>query len=930
MKKAISVLMVCLMLLSLAACGGAGKQGEEDKSMKSYKISTTIYISSEEGELDSVSFCRDLISDSYSVGTKHGSFTIDDEIKEMKDGYLIHRSIKPTGNEEYGYRVVSEIETDYSFKKSSYFCPGRWYGNDELRFSKHTKYPLHDNIATGPIDTMTAPFVAVYNKQRYLKLSDVSFSKCDTVTEDYSTHKNNILIDAHIDIPGIGVKKHKGKVSLLHEYPANSYNYSSDEPITVQRFVPLDKEISVSFEITSRETSDFEQCMKDTFREEFERRYSIDETVDENDVLKTLVNYVSGSYREIDGIPHLMACTQHFVNESGFLYRNTDLAYLLLKFHYEGYEIPIDIDKLIKVIDSQVALKRCAENQFFDFIRSRVEGVEAVFDAYCLLKEHGIEKNDWLDLVKAEADYYKTLDEYFSITFFLKLADYGINPEDNTKTAIAKAEKLCKEKIDKYYFVGAIVDTDLCLDKETGVLGLQHFIELFKATGDRKYLEYAGKCADYLETYQILQDFTFEAYGERGNRDCNIISLGNNRINLRGLSYVSAKSSAGDHINYLAISYLNELGNFLNDNHYKKMALYIERNSLPLINRNDKACALDDFMFSTKDGYVPEFYQTGASGGYCSGRGYGQDSALGWVYYVYLFNSLRLKETTGSYFLYASKGQKAYYNNLATQAQVTLNDEPNPFLTDRNYDIFVKVNYNDVVSMKWKESIPAELFVMTFQNQFMEYSFTVSYLQNGRLMRESTVNNYVGRAYEEAACDADEILITFKSPNPNSYLSQIQVFGIGTYRFEEAQRPQCSNDVFFGQDKSMELTCENRTFQFDSKDIGWRDEISDTFFTKCNVLHLHEKKVSFHMQAEYDGNLMIHVRDYPYYNPNDGETGVDVFIDDHLIDQTKVNPSDKIGAYFEAPIKKGECLRLDFYNINSMYQVIEFVVNNTY
>ena len=894
------------------------------------KIKTTIYISSKQKNLDSISYSKDLISDSYSFETKYGYFLINDEIEEIKDGVSIKRLFKTTGNHIYGYRVVSEIETDYSFSKSLFFCPGAWYGNDELRFSKNTKYPLNDNKAIGPIDTMPAPVVVAYNDQKYIKLSDVSFSKCETVTEDYGTFENNILIDEHISIPGLGVKNNAGKVTMVHEFPASSLQVCANETITVQRFVPLDKEIVVAFEIKNSEANDFEQCIKDTYREEFERRYYIDEIVDENDVLKKLINYVAKSYREIEGIPHLMAYTQHFVNESGFLYRNTDLAYLLLKFHYEGYKVPIDINKLIKVIDSQVVLKRCSENQFFDFIRSRVEGVEAVFDAYCLLKSQGIEKNDWLDLVKFEANYYKNLDEYFSITFFLKLANYGIEPVNNREIAISKAEKLYKDYIEKYYFVGAIVDVTVeCLDKETGVLGLQHFIEIYKTTGDKKYLEYASKCADYLETYQILQDFNFEAYGERGNRDCNILSLGNNRLNLRGLSYVSSTCNAGDHINYLVISYLYELSKFLNDEHYKKLALYIERNSLTLINRNDKACALDDFMFSTKDGYVPEFYHTGVSRRYgCPSRGYGQDSALPWVYYVYLFTAMRLKETTGNYFLFASKGYKEYYNNLATQAYVTLNDEQNAFLTDRNYDIFVKVKNNDVISLKWPKVINAELFVMTFQNQFMEYSFSISYFQNSCLMKESKISDYIGRAYVETACNCDEIIIKFKTNNLYSYLSQIQVFGKGIYSLKKVKRPQCSNDNFLNLEKSMKITCENRDFKFDSKYIGLYDEISNTFLTKCNVLHLHEKKVSFHMKAKYDGNLIIHIRDYPYYNPYDGTTNVDVFIDNKLICQLQVKSNNKIGEYLEMPIKKGGKLRLDFININSKYQVIEFIVNN--
>lgn len=881
--------------------------------------------------LDSVSFTKDLISGTYSVKTEYGSFVVSDEIKETENGVLIRRRCQPNGEHKYGYRIVSEVVTDYSFKDSSFFCPGTWFGNDELRFSKNTKYPMHDNKAIGPIDTMTAPFVAVYQGKQYIKFTDVSFSRCETITDDFGTFKNNILIDEHINIPGVGVKKENEKVTLLHEYPANSYQFHSEEMITVQRFIPLDCDINVSFEIRNGSANDFEQCMKDTFREEFERRYFIDEVVNEKDVLRKLVDYVAKSYREIEGIPHLMACTQHFVNESGFLYRNTDLAYLLLKLHYEGYKVPININKLIKVIDSQVTLKRCAENQFFNFIRSRVEGVEAVFDAYCLLKDHGIDKPEWLNLVKAEANYYKDLDEYFSITFFLKLANRGIDAENNRKIAISKGEKLYKDKVKNYFFVGAIVDfTVVSLDKETGVLGLQHFIELYKATGDKKYLEYAKKCADYLETYQILQDFSFEPYGEKGNRSCNILSVGNNRLNLRGLSYVSSTSSACDHINYLTISYLYELGNFLNDEHYRKMALYIERNSLTLINRNDKACMLDDFMFSSKDGYVVEFYQTGATRDYgCSGKGYGQDSALAWVYFVYLFNSLRLKELTGDYFLYTSKGYKSYYNNLATKADVTLNNKPTLLLTDRNYDIFVKVQSDNVIRLKWKKAIKAELFVMTFQNQFMKYSFTVSYYQNGRLMANSKVNNFIGRAYEEKAHNADEIRISFKNTNPYSYVSQIQVFGKGTCSFNKVFRPQCSNDNCFGLDKSMRLSCENRTFKFDSKFIGLRDEKSNTFFTKCNVLHLHEKKVSFHMKAKYDGNLMIHVRDFPYYNPLNGVTKTDVFIDNKLICQLKVKPNNKIGEYVEAPIKKGGQLRLDFTNITSKYQVIEFVVNNT-
>ncbi|MGN1100310.1 MAG: hypothetical protein ACI4S9_08170, partial [Christensenellales bacterium] len=397
-----------------------------------------------------------------------------------------------------GFGACYYFETYKKFGELRFFMPSCWYGNNSLMADGSSKCNYYGDIAGGSIDGISAPFL---------------FSFCDgnavclTVADPgYGTvagERVGSCVLAECTLPSIGIVERKS-IKLFVENPGNTYN-DGGEGVTTFRYRTARENLRIEtkFTVNCGSYPDFCSAMRGIWRDYFGKFAVFNRDIDTGIARKAIFDGVVRSMGRVNGIPQFMTNCDHFVPESGFLYRNSDLAYLTLKEGYrrgDGELIGFATD----VIDCQVKNAYAGENQFFPFDRSRAEGCHSILKAYGFLKEQGTEKPEWLNYALREKEYFSSRDEFYSVPLLLEFGEVAVASE--------KARRIFDENFSKMLFYGGITDFGggkRCIDRESALKGLEIFLALYEYTGESHWLEKASFCADYLETYQNLQLIPF-------------------------------------------------------------------------------------------------------------------------------------------------------------------------------------------------------------------------------------------------------------------------------------------------------------------------------------------------------------------------------------------------------------------------------------
>lgn len=527
-----------------------------------------------------------------------------------------------------------------AYEEAEFFAPSAWYGRGALFEGKSNKYPLAGGVAGGGIDGLGAPVCAVYSAAQgrawALEAAGPQYGAALPAAGDD-------VVDARNALPGIGVRVGAG-LQFFYEMPAASYNIAgSGRTVRYWRPAAAGTVLEGQYRVRSFACQSYRGCMRQVWRAAFDRYASVSDGVDTALAREVLLRYVADSFGVVAGVPQYMTRADHFVNESGFLYRNADFAYLILR----NAEACGDgaYEKALAVLSAQVERRFAGENQAFPFERSRAEGVYAVWRAYDFLRGRGDERMSWRRFAEQEADRFEHTDEYYSIPLLCAMG--------RTEAARAKGERIW-EKFSKMHFFGGIVDflQDPVLDRESGYIGMLGFLSLYDATGDFAWAERAAFCADYLETYQNLRSEGFFAYGTCGNEHYNMASVGNEGFRPDGLSFISANCNGADVFNVLAVPLYYRLSVLFGDEHYLRYAELCERNALETVDLANKAGALCDVRLGSGIGFMNEYYQLAVStdpvGPF---TGTAHDADIAWVPYALLEAQQELIGLTGRPFL---------------------------------------------------------------------------------------------------------------------------------------------------------------------------------------------------------------------------------------------------------------------------------------
>lgn len=763
----------------------------------------------------------------YSASAGGAEFRLKILLKEEGEGFTVAFDAEADlHGSASGYAFGAEILTDFPVEGTKLFAPSCWYGSAE-----NSKFPFLNGRAGGGVDSLSAPLAGAYSGGRGVVLTDLTEGRRETAEGDSDAKEEKILVSEKFNFPAVGVREKEDLLSLFYAFPAVTCAVCTGNK-TIRRYLSA-KHCRFSFRVQRAESPSFEAFEKSVWRGIYGELAKTDRTIDVVSAVNAVIRRVENSYGDMNGIPQFMTNCDHFVPESGFLYRNADLASLLLRMKRAGFGVRIPDETLVRVIDVQVKEEYAGRNQFFAFWRSRFEGVCSVYEAYRLLKGEGKERSEWLDFVLREAEEAVKADEFFSVPLLTELyRDTG--DEKYLTAAKRKGGKVWEENFSKGRFYGGIVDFigEPSLDKESGVAGLDAYLSLYRATGDKENLMRAARCADYTETYHQLQDINLEP-ASFDDTKFHAGGKGNSHVSTRGLGFIGNTCAAGDIAGLLAAGDYYELGKLVGDKHYTDFAVLLFRNAFLTVNLDDKAGAMADALYSAGVGFMNEYIQMGIS---CDpvglGRGMMHESDIAWCPYTLLKAAYALKRAGAEF----SEHAKERYQEIAL-TDVRQGEEP---LFDGNFSTLFDASGKEIGVSFGEEKTPDKV-VLAFANADDKCAFRIRFLNRGKTADEREFVHEQG-LYEvcPAGVRADGMKIAFL--NGRALLRQIQTFGITENGLIARKRAKGVSSLDLCLSGKMRFYADGRPIGFDNATNSFLAEGVE--FLRKGVLRVNRKSAA--------------------------------------------------------------------------------------
>ncbi len=546
-----------------------------------------------------------------------------------------------------------------------WFCPSDYYGNDGYTFSGiGVKTGFTGELSVVAADNAGAPLLTAYDEGSAITLLDKTAGFRETVGEDHGVNENKILIDERLNLPGVGianVEKEEGvHAEIFHVYPSFSYNYITVRPFNTQyRMLPMEEGLSreISFDLMHEEETDFPTAIKTAWREAYDHYAVTDRRYAAADVKDVLIQAVDRSYAIVGGVPQYMTNTDHYLPDSGFLYRNADLAMLMLsegrRMENEGY-----VERALSVIDSQVARGALDENLSSSdpLYASRVasDALTSLLRAYENELRYGIEHSQWLNYLLQRANVCLGDESWLDAAFLTELARVT-----GGKIFLEKSVSLMEGVADEHQnfrYFGAITNPagDQIIDRESGIIALGIYLNLYELTKEERWLSLAEHSALFVESWHQIQPILLEPFDCSGTEKNWLDGsptlqgyLGNGKIMPYGLSYISGQTTSADISGVLAAPDFYRLYQLTNDEHYLNFYEYITYNSTLYVNMGDKVGWMDDILHNTGKGFINEYIGIASGGDYAvPRRGSMHDSNIAWLPYAILQNYERISLLT--------------------------------------------------------------------------------------------------------------------------------------------------------------------------------------------------------------------------------------------------------------------------------------------
>lgn len=638
------------------------------------------------------------------IESHHGSvFHVKDRFLPDGTTVVITRDIEVlhANPQDKGYMISFALCSHQELEPTSlqWYAPGVWYGTEGDNFTDRSKFCFKGKESSFSVDSVSAPYLSNYNHHSKLglTLSDVTPGRRETVKGDSKATEEKFIVDDRINLPGLGLRKvtlidqgdnvedgftngggaRRSYTEVFHTYPGYTRNfrgwYAYDT--VIWRFIPVLQGVSkqTKMAVSLEAFSNANDCFVQVWREAYARnKVLIDRRYDIKHHFLTVADYVDRSFSIENGHPQYMTNTGHWWPSSGFLVRNVDLASILLAIGHR-YNNQRYIERARSVIDDQVQTNFGDASMYaVGFIRALCESLQYTLRAYLVEKEFGCDHPSWYEKVVVEADrILSVMDELGNLPPTTTSCDYGKNTGYHIVPFFVALYNYCKE--DKYLktaqkaadfswekgfknmrFRDGILDYGEGLaenDMESGVIALECYTALYKATLDPVWLERAQATAHYVETWQNIHDLNLVPFDVKGWGSAEAC-YGNESLPSYGLSYINVGSNGADAFGAVAALDFYILYEATGDAHYLHFAQNLLFNSTLYTNMDDKSGVMADVEYHAGSGFQNEFIIIGpdtyeAYGNVSSGRGNGHNHNIGWTPFVVLNMVQRILDYTG-------------------------------------------------------------------------------------------------------------------------------------------------------------------------------------------------------------------------------------------------------------------------------------------
>ena len=511
-------------------------------------------------------------------------------------------------------------------------------------------------------------------------MSDTSHSQLVTTYEDtqdiVNSSDDSLVIDEAITITGIVYGDYNDEIALTKQvkmsfcYP--SHEVISSEGGTAWRMLPVSENLSrtISFKITVKADEDFYSMVENSWRDAYADMAVTDKRYDQQTVYTALLESMKRSYTDdgVWGVPMYMTNAEDYQYNSGFLYRNADIALLMYKAGLRQNNA-VYIEQATKVLADQIATDKIDENIYWGtgleikpiYYRTRYEGLATILDLYEFFKTNNIHHTGVLsqenikNYLLQKAELYKNETDVMGLIFYTKLWKY--NEEfrvDYSQTAIRLLDKVALEN--KYFdgYFGSVEHNDLNAYigvAEDAMIILNAYLNAYEVTGATRYLDLAKNCATWLETFNLLSPMNLNLKGDDGSKAYNSSFIGNERFLAYGYNFNNTRHFILDCPTVSSAIDFEKLYQITGDSHYLDFAQRLVYNSSIYVNMGDKVGLMDDTLNSSGDGFINEFVgnTTGDTTFFDGGiRGAAHTSNIGWCGYQLMYVYDKLAENSNS------------------------------------------------------------------------------------------------------------------------------------------------------------------------------------------------------------------------------------------------------------------------------------------
>ncbi len=597
-------------------------------------------------------------------GTK---LEFNDYYRKLEDRVTIDRKFEI---KEVGYELGFMVEqkwTDGSegniFDKE-WFIPSNFYVTGEHDFSQaYAKMYFNGELLMVPSDSTSSLLVSSYKDKFSFSMLDRSSGYRETSIDDIYTSEGNYLhINEAFNFAGIELKSEEtDNVSLNFVYPA----YTNRQKDTfIYRMLPVTQGLTrhLTYDLMFDEYETYDEMYVSNWRKAYSSFEYIDQRYKLNEVYKTLLDYIKKSYSAHNAwgdVPQFMTLSDHYVPDSGFLYRNLEMGMYMLKYGYENNDEEL-INNALNVINFQID-NDCIDTSITAYPRDNsvfkrvlFDGLASTVDLYEYLiasKYNNKELEDKLfSYISKKAYLYRNDECLLSISFYSRLYRLKNSLFQNYDTITENIAKKIMASIKEYAgYYGAIEnDIDLLSCAEDYMLFLRGFMNLFERDYNKVYLDECVHIANYLETFNLITPMNMNPVGNTGaeltasdtDRYFHSGFIGNERFLGYGYAFNNSNHGILDCPTSSTVVEYFKLYKYTNDIHFKKFAEMKFINSLLYVNMGDKVGYMDDPLHSSGEGFINEFAgntttrDTYADGGI---RGAVHDACIGWNVYELLY-----------------------------------------------------------------------------------------------------------------------------------------------------------------------------------------------------------------------------------------------------------------------------------------------------